>query len=105
MVSSISVMLDSVAAKLTLPSIDFSFKLTWNTPNDNFDPIQNYTITIVCDGTGCPVTLTADGNATSIDVMYNTRGRNVSVMVISSNSVGTSDPAIAEIVGKCCHYL
>ena len=100
-VSGVSVMLDSVAATLVLPSIiDFSFTLTWDASNDNLDPIKNYTITISCDGTGCPVTLTADGNATSIDVMYNTADRNVTVMVTATNSVGTSDPAVLEIVGE-----
>jgi len=95
-------MLDSVSATLMLPSIYFSFIFTWNAPNDNFDPIKNYTITIHCDGSKCPVTLIADGNATSIDVTYNTRERNVSVMMTASNSVGTSDPALVEIVGEYC---
>ena len=82
-------------------SRDFNFTLTWDVPFINFDPIHNYTITIGCDGNGCPVTLTADGNATSIDVMYNTVEQNVTIMVTASNTVGTSDPTVIEITGRC----
>ena len=86
----------------TLDRIDtiFGFTLNWTEPFDNFDPIHNYTIIIGCDGSGCPVTLTADGNATSIDVSYATRTTNITIMITAMNSVGTSHPASLDATGK-----
>jgi len=78
----------------------FGFTLSWTEPFDNFDPIHNYTITIGCDVSGCPVTLTTDGNATSIDVSYATRTTNITITMTAMNSVGTSHPASLDITSK-----
>jgi len=77
----------------------FSFTLKWDVPFDNFDPIQYYTITIDCTGSGCPLTLTTDNVTTSLDVSYTTRVTNVTIMVTANNSIGNSNPALLDIAG------
>jgi len=80
--------------------VTFNYTLNWTVPFNNFDPIHNYTITIGCDGRGCPVTLTTDNVTNSRDVSYTTRAVNVTIMVTANNTVGDSDAGIAEVVGK-----
>jgi len=77
----------------------FTFTLTWGVPFDNFDPIQNYTITIGCTGSGCPLTLTTNIVTTSLDVSYTTRVTNVTIMVTATNSICSSNPALLDIAG------
>ena len=75
------------------------FTLNWDKPFDNFDPIVNYTITINCNDSSCPVTFNV--TATSANVSFIT---DLSIMtslsVTASNTVGTSNPTTIVIVGK-----
>jgi len=78
----------------------FTFILIWGVPFDNFDPIQNYIITIIgCTGSRCPLTMTTDNVTTSLDVSYTTRITNVTTMVTANNSIGSSNPAVVEVTG------
>ena len=101
MVPNVAVDLDTVIMMSNVIDTTFSFTLTWSVPFDNFDPIQNYTITIGCDGSGCPVILTTDNVTTSIDVSYTTIISNVTIMVTANNSLGTSEPAALEVASMC----
>ena len=85
----------------TTTPLQISFILNWQIPFDNFDPILNYTITIDCTGSECPVTLATDGSTTSLDVSYTTTMANHSLMITASNTIGTSNSTMLEIVGKC----
>ena len=85
-----------VNADILNPTVNFT--LSWTVPIANFDPIQNYTITIDCTAvSGCPVTLTADGNATSIGVSYTASMVNATIMVTANNNVGASNASVLEV--------
>jgi len=79
----------------------FTFTLSWGVPFDNFDPIQNYTITITgCTVSECPLTLTTDNVTTSLEISYTTRTpTNVTIMVTASNTIDSSVPAVVEVTG------
>ena len=75
----------------------YNFTLNWVMPFANFDPIQNYTVTIGCDVSGCPLTETTDNVTTSLAISYATRTVNVTIMVTANNNVGASTPAVLEV--------
>jgi len=98
MVSDVTVDLDSV---ILMSDGIYMFALIWSVPFNNFDPIKNYTITIGCDGSGCPVTLITDSNATNtLNVSYATRTTNITIMITAMNSVGTSYPTSLDVTSK-----
>ena len=99
MVPLVTIDLDTVVMSNGIDSI-FNFTLNWGIPFDNFDPIQNYFIMIDCIGSGCPLVLTADSIATSLDVSYTSRMTNVTIMMTASNTIGISDPATLEVASK-----
>jgi len=101
MVPNVAIGLDTVNMMSDGIDTTFSFILNWDVPFANFDPIQNYMITIGCDGIECPVTLTTDNITTSINVSYTTTRTNVTIMVAAINSLGTSDPAMLEVASMC----
>ena len=101
MVPNVAVDLDTVNMMSDGIGTTFSFTLNWGVPFANFDPIQNYMITIGCDGSECPVTLTTDNVTTSLDVSYTTIITNVTITVAAINSLGTSDPAMLEVASMC----
>ena len=99
MVPNVAVDLETVMVVSDGIDTTVSFILTWSIPFANFDPIQNYMITIGCTGSGCPLVLTTDNITTSINVSYTTTLTNVTIMVTASNTIGTSVPAVVEIAG------
>jgi len=99
MIPNVAVDLDTVIVISNGIDTTFIFALNWGVPFANFDPIQNYMITIGCTGSSCPLILTTDNVTTSIDISYTTTRTNVTLMVTANNIVGTSDPAVVEIAG------
>ena len=98
------VTIDANSVNVNRSNNNVSFTLSWTEPFANFDPIVNYTITINCinitNGTVCPMTFNTTGNVTSRDVSFTT---DLSMMntisMTASNTVGTSDPTMINIVG------
>ena len=100
MVSGVTIELDGALVMSDGIISIFDFTLNWGVPFDNFDPIQNYIITIGCTGSECPLTLSNDNVTTTRHVSYTTTMTNVTIMVTASNTVGTSDPAVLEVISK-----
>ena len=76
-----------------------SFTLIWDEPFANFDPIVNYTITISCIDTHCPIVWTVTMTGTSVGFVT-VSPMMIPVSVTASNTVGTSDPRTIVIDGK-----
>ena len=100
MVPGVTVDLESVILMLNSIGFTYMFALIWGVPFDNFDPINNYTITIGCNGSGCPVILTTDNATNTLNVSYATRTTNITIMITAMNSVGTSYPASLDVNSK-----
>jgi len=96
MVPGVILDLDSVVVMVDT----FNFTLSWGVPFDNFAGIHNYTTTISCTGSSCPVILTNDNVTTTQNIRYTTTMTNVTLMVTASNIVGESEPVVLEITCK-----
>ena len=74
--------------------------LDWDEPFDNFDPIETYTVTISCNGEGCPAVISSI-TKTSFNVRFKTDlSMMTPISVTASNNVGTSDPGTILMGGK-----
>ena len=98
-------MITNVMIDLDTVNIDndyVSFTLNWNEPFANFDPIENYTVTINCtDYATCPVLVTTDSVTRTANVNFITDlSMMTTLSVAATNTIGTSDPAIRIITGK-----
>ena len=82
---------------------EVNFTLSWNEPFANFDPIVNYTVTIICtnDAT-CPVIVNTDNVTRTANVTFITDilEEITTISVTATNAIGTSDPAIRIFGGK-----
>jgi len=96
MVPGVILDLDSVVVMIDT----VNFILSWGVPFDNFAAIHNYTTTISCTGSSCPVILTNDNVTITQNVRYTTTMTNVSLMLTASNIVGESEPVVLEITCK-----
>ena len=81
------------------------FTLNWEKPFANFDPIVNYTITINCSDSSCPLILD-NVTTTSASVNFITDLSMITpLLVIASNTIGTSDPTTVVIARKLVQLL
>jgi len=105
-------MVPSVTIDLTSVNIDrnnnVSFRLNWDEPFANFDPIVNYNITISCiNNIVCPMMFTTNNVTRTLDVNLITdlSMMNHTISVTASNTVGTSNATTRIIVGELHTYV
>jgi len=103
-------MVPSVTIDLTSVNIDrnnnVNFRLNWDEPFANFDPVINYTITISCtNNIVCPMMFSTNNVTRTLDVNLITDLSmiNHTISMTASNNVGPSNATTRIIVGEL-HY-
>ena len=86
-------------ATVNVGSNDVSFRLNWDEPFDNFDPIVHYTITISCTDAQCPAVFIVAKTSANVNFITDL-SMMTPLSVTARNTVGTSDPATIVINSK-----
>jgi len=103
-------MVPNVTIDFTSVNIDrnnnVNFRLNWDEPFANFDPIVNYEITVTCTIVIlCPMMFTTNTTTLDVNLFTDLLIMNHTISVTASNTVGTSNATTRIIVGELCiHY-
>ena len=79
--------------------------LSWGEPFNNFDPIENYTVSCSGDVT-CPLNFTTTNNTTRSYTITNlTPLTNYTFSVVATNSIGSGEAGVVMITTPSGNYI
>ena len=102
-----NVTIDLTSVNINRNNNNVKFRLNWDEPFSNFDPIVNYNIVMSCtDNTlnVCPMMFTTNITTLHVNLFTDFSIMNHTISVTASNTVGTSKATTRIIAGELLSY-